>query len=119
MVKLRSQDTEIKTDVISKQTALQIGLQIERLVAALDNQDLSQLQTMAERLKRVAEKNQIESIAQKSLQLQEAVTSKGELLNVLCTAGELIDLCRETQSIWLTKNEQADSASEETELVAS
>ena len=119
MVKLRLQDTEIKTDAVSKQTALQIGLQIERLVAALDNQDLSQLQTMAGRLKRVAEKNQIESIAQKSLQLEEAVSSKGELLDVLCTAGELIDLCRETQSIWLTKDDPDEIVKKETALATS
>lgn len=117
VVELRSPESEVKTNAVSKQTALQIGLQIERLVAALDNQDLSQLQRMAGRLKRVAEKHQIESIAQKSLQLEEAVHSKGELLDVLCTAGELIDLCRETQSIWLSKEDSVNIANDEAALV--
>lgn len=82
---------------ISQETALQFGLQIESLMAALDNQDVSGLQVLAGRLHEIAQKCQVSEIAQKSAELAQSTQKSSEVTEVLQTANELIELCRSTQ----------------------
>jgi hypothetical protein len=86
---------------ISQETALQFGLQIERLMSALDTQDIVGLQTLADRLHAMAQKHQIREIAQKASELAVYTHAKSEATEILNTANELIELCRSTQSSYV------------------
>jgi diguanylate cyclase (GGDEF)-like protein/PAS domain S-box-containing protein len=86
---------------ISQETALQFGLQIERLMSALDTQDIIGLQTLADRLHAMAEKHQIREIAQKASELAVHTHGQSQATEILHTANELIELCRSTQSSYV------------------
>ena len=83
---------------VEKETALSIGMQIEHLAAALDDQDLDRLGAMATRVRRVAEQHGVAPVAEKAEQLSQVVgDSNHDLLSVLQSAGDLLSLCRSTQ----------------------
>jgi len=86
---------------VSQETALQFGLQIESLMAALDNQDIAGLQALADRLHAMAEKHRVRAIAEKASQLAGYSRYDFEVAEVLHTANELIELCRSTQSSYI------------------
>lgn len=86
---------------ISQETALQFGLQIERLMAALDTQDIMGLQTLADRLHAMAQKHQVREIAQKASELARHTQKKNQAAEILHAANELIELCRSTQSSYV------------------
>jgi diguanylate cyclase (GGDEF)-like protein len=86
---------------VSQESALQFGLQIERLMAALDNQDIPGLHALAGRLQAMAEKHQVSEIADKASELAKRTQSKNEMTDVLLAANELIELCRSTQSSYV------------------
>lgn len=90
---------------ISQETALQFGLQIESLMAALDNQDVSGLQVLADRLHEIAQKCQVSEIAEKASELAKSTQKKSDVTEVLNTANELIELCRSTQSCYIQISE--------------
>jgi diguanylate cyclase (GGDEF)-like protein/PAS domain S-box-containing protein len=86
---------------VSQETALQFGLQIERLMAALDNQDIQGLHALADRLHAMAQKHQVSEIARKASELARHTQSQHEPTDVLLAANELIELCRSTQSSYV------------------
>ncbi len=86
---------------LSQETALQFGLQIERLMSALDTQDIVGLQTLADRLHAMAQKHEVREIAQKASELALCTQSKNHPAEVLHAANELIELCRSTQSSYV------------------
>lgn len=96
---------------ISRTTALGIGQQIERLIDALERQDFEGMQALAERLHSLAEQDGLEAFAEKSGRLQESIVSDGDLLDILDSATELIELCRSTHSAWLRTEERELSCS--------
>lgn len=92
---------------ISQETALQFGLQIERLMFALDTQDIVGLQTLADRLHAMAQKHQIREIAQKASELAQHTQRKNQAAEILNAANELIELCRSTQSSYVRVTNEA------------
>lgn len=86
---------------LSQETALQFGLQIERLMSALDTQDIVGLQTLADRLHAMAQKHQVREIAQKASELARRTQTKDQATEILRAANELIELCRSTQSSYV------------------
>ncbi len=82
---------------VSRELALNIGLQIEGLSTALDKQDIEGLSILAGRLKSVAANQGITDIAEHAARLQADVESDMDLLDILGAAHELLDLCRSTQ----------------------
>ena len=100
-----------KNLTVSKQTSLNIGLQLERLASALDDHDLDALQTMAARLRETAAHDGVSEIARKACDLERQVAADGDLLDILQKANELITLCRATNSSFLENTELvADSS---------
>jgi diguanylate cyclase (GGDEF)-like protein/PAS domain S-box-containing protein/putative nucleotidyltransferase with HDIG domain len=86
---------------ISKSAALQIGLHIERLATAADARDVKQLSVVAERLCRTATYVGFEPIAQAAQMLAQSAANEPELNEMVRLTGELLDLCRSTQSAFL------------------
>lgn len=79
---------------MSKQTALNIGLQLERLATALDDHDLNSLKTMANRIHETASREGVPEIAETASQLEAQVESDGDLIEILHLANELMRQCR-------------------------
>ncbi len=86
---------------VSKETALGIGLEMERLAEAVDQQDIAGLKVMAGRLSESAARSGAPEIAAKAMELEQAASAKGDVLGVIQRACELLEYCRATQSSYL------------------
>lgn len=104
-VKLHSGDRKDLPQV-STDTALNIGLQIEQLVAALDDQSISDLRDLTSRLHATAEMSGIHHISSVTSQLQDALNDDTDLIEIMSIANELLDLCRLTQVSLIQGNRQ-------------
>lgn len=91
------------TGHVTKETALGIGQEMERLAEAVDKQDIEGLKVMAGRLAASAARSGAPEIAAKAIELELSAKSKGDVLGVLQRAGVLIDYCRATQSAYLDR----------------
>lgn len=100
-VRARDANRNLPLQTISKQTALQIGMEIERLAAALDEQDLFGLSVLAGRLEATATKEGILPIAEAAAQLVAATADDPDLREILQLTTELLELCRMTQRAYL------------------
>ncbi|MCA8990279.1 MAG: hypothetical protein KDA78_21705, partial [Planctomycetaceae bacterium] len=90
-------------------SALEIGLELERLAQAVDNQDLVGLKAMANHLAANAQKNGVPEIAAKAMELETAVNQNSDLLGILRSASELLDFCRASQLAVLEPEESAST----------
>jgi len=93
------QDQRKQTGNVTKEAALAVGLQIEQLAHALDEQDISGLQSLASRLSDLAAHSGIPELAEQSAQLEKLVEADADLFAVLQSANELLGLCRSTQKV--------------------
>lgn len=91
----------ILTGHVSKETALGIGQEIERLAEAVDQQDIAGLKVMAGHLAESAARQGSPEIAAKALELEMAAKQKGDALGVIQRACELLEYCRAAQSSFL------------------
>lgn len=94
--------TESAELTVSRDVACDIGSQIERLVDAIDKQDMDRMKMLATRLKSTAEQHDIAPISARAGQLESSVDGKEDVVNVLESAYELIELCRSTQRGYLS-----------------
>lgn len=90
-------EQEAEMPEVSVDAALDIGLQIEQLVAALDDQNLEDLQELTTKLQTSAERSGIHHMAEVARQLKQAIGDDSDLIEVMQFANELLDLCRLTQ----------------------
>ena len=90
---------------VSKQTALRIGVQIERLAGALDSHDFPNLAAMASRLAATAVNEGVPEIAELAGQLERSASEDPDLMAVVQLTTELLNLCRSTQSSYLAPSE--------------
>ena len=86
---------------ITKETALGIGHEIERLAESIDQQDVEGVRVMAGRLSESAANNGAPEIAAKAIELEQAASSDDDVLEILQRACELIEYCRATQSSFI------------------
>lgn len=89
---------------VSKQAALNIGLQIERLAEALDSRDKDGIGTIATRLSETASKFKIPLIADKANEINREIELDGELYDLLRCTVELMDICRYAQHSLISTN---------------
>ena len=82
---------------VSTDIALYIGKQIEQLVAALDVQDVTVLRELTQRLHTTADRAGIQYMADVADQLMEALDDESDMIDIMQSANELLDLCRLTQ----------------------
>jgi diguanylate cyclase (GGDEF)-like protein/PAS domain S-box-containing protein len=92
---------EMSLEAVSKATALNIGLEIQRLAEMIDTQDIGGVRSIAGRLKSLAQKEGIQEIAQVSSQLEVEAHQQTDLTILLSTVRELLNLCRSTQKVYL------------------
>ena len=85
----------------SRDAALGIGQHIERLINALETQDFEGMKALASRLHAIAEQDGLPLFTERAERLRDTISSDGDLLDILDSANDLIDLCRSTQSAWL------------------
>ncbi|MFN9968493.1 MAG: HD-GYP domain-containing protein, partial [Phycisphaerae bacterium] len=90
-------EQEAEMPEVSMDAALDIGLQIEQLVAALDDQNLEDLRELTTKLQTSAERSGIHHMAEVARQLKQAIGDDSDLIEVMQFANELLDLCRLTQ----------------------
>lgn len=86
---------------VGKPTALRIGLQMERLAAALDARDFPALSAMAGRLATTATKDGVAEIAELALELEKCTQGEPDLMDTVALTTELLELCRSTQAAYL------------------
>ncbi len=93
---------------VSRQTALQIGLQIEQLAEAIDSRNLSNLQLLASRLTAMAEHHRLDSIAAAATSLlDDAAAENLQWIRLLEDTQRLLDLCRSTQDAFVIDRKEA------------
>lgn len=96
VVRLRTGDrTEMPG--VSTDIALDIGQQIEKLVMALDDQDVCELRILTQRLHTTADRAGIQHMAEVANLLMEALDDETDMIGIMQSANELLDLCRLTQ----------------------
>ena len=102
---------EVQAEAIPKQTALQIGLQIERLADAIDGQDTQSLKTLASRLGMVARRYRIDPISEAAAEIEKhAGDEETHWIVLLQQTQHLMDLCRATQNAYLKDSAEEDEA---------
>jgi diguanylate cyclase (GGDEF)-like protein/putative nucleotidyltransferase with HDIG domain len=95
---------------VTKQTALRIGLQMERLACALDTADRSTLKEMTGRLRSTAAQFDINELAAAAGDLEQSLdTDETEWCQIVQIATDMLDLCRATQRSFL-RSETVDES---------
>jgi diguanylate cyclase (GGDEF)-like protein/putative nucleotidyltransferase with HDIG domain len=87
----------LELPVGSKYGALQIGLQIERLSRAVDQQDRLGILALASRLEATAAHCEISEIRGLAAELRRAACSGDDVAQMIDVTHQLIELCRSTQ----------------------
>ncbi len=89
------------TLALSKQTALKVGVQIEKLAYALDAGDHGSLALMASYLNATANMHDIPPIAAAAARLEKSATADCDRIEITRMTIELLDLCRSTYRSYL------------------
>lgn len=98
------------TQPVTRHSALQLGLEIERLTDALDRRDLDLLQSVAGQIRARAEGCQLDAIVQSSGQLETMLATDPEIDRVLTETRRLVELCRDAQQSFLKQVKQPPTA---------
>ena len=101
VVKLRHHVHAETETTVTRESALSIGLLLEQLVAALDDQDMDHLADVTETLQIAATTHGLMSIAKRALTLRQTMEEDHDQIELMQIAGELLDMCRSTQSTLL------------------
>ena len=86
--------------VTSKQTALQVGLQIEGLAQAVDEQDSAGIKALASRLEATAARGGIHEIERIAADVKASVQGDNDLSSLLQMVEQLMKLCRSAQKVY-------------------
>lgn len=101
-VKLRHHEHPESQGVVTRESALNIGLLLEQLIAALDDHDTGRLADITQSLQITATTHGLEDIATLSKNLFDTLEDQHDQIDIMQIAGELLDLCRSTQSTLLS-----------------
>ena len=86
---------------VSKQSALQIGLQIEKLAIAVDTQDLKSISLMAKSINATAVQHEVAPIAEAATNLESSVEAGKDINDLMELTVRLMELCRSTFDAYL------------------
>lgn len=100
-VRSRHHEQFASNDVVTRESALSIGLLLEKLISALDDQDRQLLSDITESLQITATTHGLLEIAKEAKQLNDTLQDDHDEIEIMQMAGELMDLCRATQSTLL------------------
>jgi hypothetical protein len=98
------------TPRVSKQAALNIGLQIESLAYSVDQEDDSGLADFAAALRETAMENGVSGIAELAEELEAAANGDAERIELVQLTNELLELCRATQTAYLSAEDTDELA---------
>ena len=84
--------------------ALRIGIEIERLAFAMEDQDIALLTSISQRLAAHAAKLGLPEIAERAETLRQAAADDKDSITLMSYTAELLELCRSHQSSCLTDN---------------
>jgi diguanylate cyclase (GGDEF)-like protein/PAS domain S-box-containing protein/putative nucleotidyltransferase with HDIG domain len=85
--------------IVTPQTAIQLGVQLERLADALDHQDLAGLAALAGRLRATAEHANLRDIVATAAKLESQAARQNEpIIEIVSLTTELLQMCRSTQA---------------------
>lgn len=87
----------IDTRQVSKTAALRLGVQIESLARAIDNEDLKSLRELTRVVYETAEEFQVAPVAELASQLEAHMDESKEWVEVLQLTLQLMEMCRQTQ----------------------
>ena len=91
-----------KTGNISKRTAMQFGMQIERFARAIDAKDTVGLKILADELTTMAREHRIDAIADAASRLHLAAKDENaQWLRLLNDTQLILEMCRATQRVFL------------------
>ncbi len=92
----------VTSGAIPAQTAMQIGMQIERLARAIDAKDTVGLRILSDQLATMARENRIDAIAVAASKLHAAAEDENsQWMRLLDDTQVLLGLCRATQHVFL------------------
>jgi diguanylate cyclase (GGDEF)-like protein/PAS domain S-box-containing protein len=94
---------------VNRETALGIGMHLERLIRALETQDLEGMKVLSDRLAAIATDDNLTDFAEKATQLKETIVDEADLIDILDSANDLIELCRSTQATWTSPELEEES----------
>ena len=100
----------IHVPVESRQIALQVGLQIERLAEAIDDRDGPSIRSLAARLETTAARGGISEIESVAAEIKQAAAEETDLLSLLQMVEQLMSLCRSSQKIHAQTTFKGDTA---------
>jgi diguanylate cyclase (GGDEF)-like protein/putative nucleotidyltransferase with HDIG domain len=100
-VKARDENRVTDMPAVSKQTALRIGMEIERLAHSVDNRDITGLAALAGRLKATATKSGVAPIADLAARLEHLAANDPDLAALVRVTNDLMTVCRSTQKAYL------------------
>lgn len=81
-----------------RQSALDIGQQVERLLTAIDSQDVGGIRALSSRISDLAMRYGMEQVAVKAARLESVTATAATLESVLASTRELIEECRASQT---------------------
>jgi len=93
--------TRVQMTTLQRNQHFSIGLLLEQLIAALDDQDRTQLWDITESIQITATTHGLIDIAKQPHLLHDTLGKMHDGIDVMQMAGELLDLCRATQSTLL------------------
>lgn len=94
VVQSRRELPELDLEGFSREGALSLGLQVEKLACSLDSEDRSSLSSMAASLARTAHQYHLQDIEGLASRLKEQADSEDDWLDVVETTSSLLDVCR-------------------------
>lgn len=89
----------VQLPVDSRQSALQVGLQIERLAEAIDNRDNTSIKALAIRLEHTAAQGRIPEIESAAAEIKSCVSADIDEAALLRMVEQLMTLCRSAQKV--------------------
>lgn len=89
----------VQLPVDSRQSALQVGLQIERLAEAIDNRDSTSIKALAIRLEHTAAQGRIPEIESAAAEIRSCVSEDADEASLLKMVQQLMTLCRSAQKV--------------------
>ena len=93
--------TNSDTNVVNKQVAIRLGVQIESLARALDEKDVDALAALTAELRETTAATHVAEIAKLADELNMLATSDSAWVECLEVTLELLDICRKTQRMHL------------------
>lgn len=96
---LEDQDKESTPGIVAKDVALSIGMHIEHLVAAIDDQNLDGIVAVATKLQAVANKYSADHLSDRAQTIVDRLSdNECDEISLLKSTSDLLELCRSTQA---------------------